>query len=176
MNRFTLMATNSDKWEELVFLSLGSNLGNRLKNLERARKAINKCVGKIELVSSLYKTQAWGKENLNSFCNQVIGVSTNLFANKVLEYCQEIELELGRLPKKSSGYENRLIDIDLLIYGKQVLETNKLELPHPRMHLRNFVLVPFAEIAPEIQHPALNQSIENLKNNCLDCNKIERME
>ena len=170
------MATNSDKWEGLVFLSLGSNLGNRMKNLKLARRLISSSVGDVEYSSSIYKTQAWGQEELNFFYNQVIGVSTNLFANKVLESCQEIELQLGRLPKKKAGYENRLIDIDLLVYGKQVLKKTKLVLPHPQIHLRNFVLVPFAEIAPELLHPVLNQSIENLKNSCSDCNKIERIE
>jgi len=170
------MATNRDKWEELVFLSLGSNLGDSLENLKLACELIAERVGEIELMSSIYKTEAWGQEDLNTFYNQVIGVSSKLSASSILEYCQAIEHQLGRLPKKTEGYENRVIDIDLLMVRTQVLETTTLVLPHPRMHLRNFVLVPFAEIAPSLLHPELNESIETLKNNCSDHNKIERIE
>ena len=170
------MATKNDKWEGLIFLSLGSNLGSCLKNLELARKFIVERVGEIELCSSIYKTAPWGEQDLNFFYNQVIGVASKLSSTVILEICQEIEQQLGRLAKQTNAYEDRVIDIDLLIHGCQIITTTRLNLPHPLMQLRNFVLVPFAEIAPNVLHPELNQRIITLKNNSTDYNKIERIE
>ncbi|MEQ8625418.1 MAG: 2-amino-4-hydroxy-6-hydroxymethyldihydropteridine diphosphokinase [Vicingaceae bacterium] len=170
------MAAHNDKWKELVYLSLGSNLGNEIKKLELARELIEKDIGKIKLASSIYKTEPWGQKNLKPFYNQVIGVASTLLAVEIFEKTQYIELQLGRQAKKSVEYENRLIDIDLLIIGSIIMRSNILILPHPRMHLRNFVLVPFTEIAPNLLHPELHRSIKDLNNYCSDDNKIKRIE
>lgn len=176
LNRFTLMVSSKDKREQFVFLSLGSNLGNRKRVLNLSKASIRCNIGDIVLESSLYKTAAWGNKKLNWFYNQVIGVSTSLDPNKVLQQCLEIETLLGRERSNSTHYENRAIDIDVLLFGPQVVHSNSLNLPHPKLHLRNFVLFPLAEIAPEIMHPVLGLSINQLKKKCADQNKIEKIE
>ena len=170
------MVSSNDEREKVVFLSLGSNLGDRQRNLSLSRELIQDKIGKIDLKSGIYKTEAWGSEKLNWFYNQVIGVVTTLDANQVLQYCLEIETSLGRERIDSATYENRAIDIDVLLFGKQVVNTSNLKVPHPRLHLRNFVLFPLAEIAPEIMHPIFGLSIKILKNNCADPNKIQSIE
>ena len=170
------MVSSKDKREQFVFLSIGSNLGNRKRVLNLSKGSISSNIGDIILESSLYKTAAWGNKKLDWFYNQVIGVSTSLDPNKVLQQCLEIETLLGRERNDSTDYENRVIDIDVLLFGSQVVHTNSLTIPHPRLHLRNFVLFPLAEIAPEIMHPIMELSINQLKKKCIDQNKIEIIE
>ena len=141
-----------------VFIGLGSNLGNRLSHLEKALTLIEERIGKIERKSNVYVSPPWGFEAKEDFYNAVILVRTNLDPLSVLSVLSNIEKELGRLKNGTPGYESRIIDLDIIDFDNEILEAEKLTLPHASMHLRKFVLVPLNEIAPEWEHPILKQN------------------
>ncbi len=149
-----------------AYILLGSNLGNSIELLNLAIAQISLNCGEVELKSSVYKTKAWGNENQNDFLNQVILVKTGLPANFLLEKLLLIENTLGRERKVKWG--ERTMDLDLLFYENYVLNTPNLIIPHPRLHLRNFTLIPFAEIAPNFIHPVFKKTISQLLENCED--------
>lgn len=145
------------------FLSLGSNLGNRRKNITAAIARISEKTGKIVALSDYYETEPWGFESDAKFLNLVVEVETDLHLYDLLRTTQKIERETGRKEKSVGGvYKDRIIDIDILFYDNIVLETNDLTVPHPLLHKRRFVLQPLAEIAPNFVHPALNKKIKDL--------------
>ena len=130
-----------------LYLSLGSNLGNRMANLRRALRLIDERVGHVRRVSSFYESQAVGFESTHRFLNCACRVETNHTPQECLDLTQQIEQQLGRTQKSVDGvYHDRTIDIDLLTYDDLQLSTPQLTLPHPHMHERNFVLVPLAEL------------------------------
>lgn len=134
-----------------VFLSLGSNLGNKEENLRSAIQLIEKQIGRIVVQSAFYVSVPWGFNSPNSFANCVIRIDTPLSPFKVLTLTQNIEKEMGRTHKSTNGiYCDRIIDIDILLYDDIQLQTTELTIPHPLMHLRDFVMTPLKEIAPEI--------------------------
>jgi 2-amino-4-hydroxy-6-hydroxymethyldihydropteridine diphosphokinase len=135
-----------------VFLSLGSNLQDRERNLRRALVALGKAGVRLEQVSSIYETQPLDYLEQPWFLNCVLRGETELEPHALLRALQGIEARMGR--KKTVPKGPRLIDIDILLYGDQTLDTPGLRVPHPRMLLRRFVLVPLAEIAPELRHPS----------------------
>jgi 2-amino-4-hydroxy-6-hydroxymethyldihydropteridine diphosphokinase len=143
-----------------IFLQTGTNLGNRLENLAKANRWIEKQVGKIICLSSIYETEAWGITQQPLFLNQVLIVETELPAQEVLETILKIETRLGRIRKER--WAERWIDIDILFYGEEVICTEGLEIPHPRIQERNFVLQPLAEIAADFIHPIFKKSIKEL--------------
>lgn len=146
-----------------IFFSLGTNLGRKEENLRLAVQKIEEQVGKIVSLSAFYETAPWGFTSKNSFLNAAVEVETPLLPLEVLAITQEIERELGRIHKSADGvYSDRLIDIDLLLYGDQILQTPVLTLPHPLMHERRFVLEPLVEIAPEVIHPLLKKTMREL--------------
>lgn len=147
-----------------VFFSLGSNLGDKQKNIEEAYKKIEKRIGNIVSKSAFYVTQPVGFTSENEFVNSVCEAITHLSAREVLLESQRIEKELGRENKSQNcTYEDRVIDIDILLFGGLIMEEPDLIIPHPRFHSRDFVLTPFAEIAPHTVHPILDKSILQLK-------------
>ncbi len=158
----------------IAYLLLGGNLGNREENLDQAIDLIGKGIGEIEALSSRYETAAWGKTDQPSFLNQAVAVKTRLSAVQVLEKALEIEQVLGRVRKDKWG--ERLIDIDLILFGNEVIDiADKLQVPHPHMQNRKFVMMPLAEIAPEIVHPVSGKTILEISENIsdqLDVNKI----
>lgn len=130
-----------------LYLSLGSNLGNRISNLRRALRLIGKRVGRVCRVSSFYESQAVGFESTNRFLNCACRVETNHTPQKCLDLTEEIERQLGRTQKSVGGVHfDRTIDIDLLTYDNLHLSTPRLTLPHPRMHERDFVMLPLSEL------------------------------
>ena len=134
-----------------LYLSLGTNLGNRHENLSRAMELIAGQVGTVTAASDIIETQPWGFESGNAFLNMVAKVETGLEPLEVLHVTQDIERRLGRSSKTVNGeYHDRLIDIDLLMYDNVVMNTPELTLPHPLMRQRRFVLEPLAQIAPEL--------------------------
>ena len=143
-----------------VYLGLGSNLGRRQHNLDRALDFLSQRL-RVEKVSSVYDTEPVGNTNQPRFLNQVCQVSTGLEPIALFTLLKGIESKLGRLPHTSN--EPRPIDIDILFYGDQVMETPKLVIPHPRLTERAFVLIPLAEIAPELVHPVNGKTITELK-------------
>lgn len=156
-----------------VVLGLGGNKGNVSETLNKSHNMIRELVGKIDLQSSFYQTKAWGIENQTDFINQVIQVGTDLQPKEILIKCLEIEKVLGRERKQKWG--QRTIDIDILFYDNIIVETPDLKIPHPYIHQRNFVLYPLSEILPKFNHPTLNKTILELKNECNDSLKVIKL-
>lgn len=150
-----------------VFLLLGSNQGNKKDFIERAVSAISSECGQIVTASSYYFSESWGYDD-EDYLNQALEINTQLSAKKLLQRTQHIEKKLGRETKTTTHYEARPIDIDILFFENYCIETPSLTIPHPRLHLRNFVLQPLQEIAPNFIHPLLHQSISELAENCPD--------
>ena len=149
----------------LVYLSLGTNLGNKEENLRTAMTLIEEQVGTITSQSALYASAPWGFDSENTFLNNAISVGTSLTPEELLSTTQRIEHTLGRTHKSVDGqYSDRLIDIDILLYDDVVMHTPSLILPHPLMHRRLFVLEPLSEIAPTMIHPLLQKEIATLCN------------
>jgi len=151
-----------------VYLLTGSNLGNRKVNLGKAKSMINARIGNILSSSAIYETEPWGfMQETNPFYNQAMKVSTLLSPIKLLDELLDIEKEMGR-ERKTHKYESREIDIDILFYDDQVIETERLIVPHPKMHLRRFTLEIVEEIAPHFIHPGLKKNISTLLKECGD--------
>ena len=149
-----------------IFLSLGSNQGDRWTNLFDARKRIEKQVGKIVKTSPIYSTAAWGVTDQPDFLNQVIEIQSTLSPGAVLERTHTIETSLGRI--RTGKWGARIIDIDILFFRDVVLNTGHLVLPHPQLPFRKFVLIPFVDIAPTVEHPVLHKKISELLETCPD--------
>ena len=156
-----------------VFLLLGSNLGDRISNLEIARERIVVAIGHIIKCSSVYSTAPWGIANQPDFYNQVIQLSTALNPNEVLKSALAIEEEMGRIRIVKWG--PRLIDIDLLFYNQEIIESAELTLPHPGIPNRNFTLYPLVEIAPDFYHPVLNKPLTTILQECDDTSTVEKL-
>lgn len=146
-----------------VYLSLGTNLGNKEENLHVAIRLIEKQIGEIISLSAFYTTSPWGFTSANTFLNAAACVDTMLSPTKVLTYTQQIERKMGRTKKSAGGiYTDRLIDIDILLYDDLCMSLPNLVIPHPLMHQRDFVMRPLVEIAPEVMHPVLHKTIKEI--------------
>jgi len=157
-----------------AYLLLGGNLGDRAANLQLAIALLDERAGKVSAKSSLYETAAWGKTDQPAFLNQAIALKTSLSALDLLQIALEIELELGRIRKERWG--ERLIDIDIILYGSQVVDiSDTLHIPHPQMQNRKFVMQPLAEIAPKVVHPVLKQTIVEILENITDKLDVVRL-
>jgi deoxyguanosine kinase len=151
----------------MVYIGLGSNIGNRFALLQEAVDCIDSRIGTILSVSKVYETPAWGFES-EAFLNACIKIETKYTAFEVLEALLSIENKLGRDRNPREGYQARPIDLDILLFKNDVISQKHLQLPHPRMGLRQFVLTPLADIAASIVHPQLQKSIEELQQICED--------
>ena len=152
-----------------VYFGLGTNLGDKEQNLRLAVQHIEERIGKVVSLSAFYATAPWGFASDNAFLNAVICVETSLPPLEILSVTQSIEKEMGRTHKSVNGvYSDRVIDIDLLLYGDLVLDTPVLRLPHPLMQERRFVMEPLAEIAPDVMHPGLGKTLGNIYRDLLD--------
>ena len=161
------------KIQRTTYLSLGSNLGNRKENLQLAINLIAQKVGRIVKISSVYKTASWGFDS-DDFLNICIEISSNLDAENLLTRVLKIESDLGRERGSSTEYKARTIDIDVLLYGDEVLRYKNLTVPHPRMLERKFVLVPLAEITPQLKHPIVQKTIAECLAKCEDVSEISK--
>ncbi len=155
-----------------AFLSLGTNMGNRTDNLKSALNLLEKNGCKILKQSSIYETQPWGFNCDQWFLNMVVQVETGLEPFQLLETTQNIERQLGRTQKSNGSYRPRIIDIDILLYEQVIIVTDRLTIPHKHLHRRKFVLAPLAEIAPNLIHPLLDETMEKLLANCSDTTTI----
>jgi len=153
------------KIQRVTYLSLGTNQGNKLENLQNTCNLIAERVGRIVKISSVYKTASWGFDS-DDFFNICIEVSTNLNPEKLLEQVLAIEKELGRKPNDSNTYKARVIDIDVLLFEDEIIFHPNLTVPHPRMLERKFVLVPLAEIAPNTKHVVAKKTISSCLQDC----------
>ena len=160
------MVKDMDKRKNKVVLSLGGNIGDVKETFIDSIKLLEDSVGQVLKVSSLYSTKAWGVENQPDFLNQVLVLNTELEPQEILDNCMDIEMELGRV-RKQKWYE-RTIDIDILFYNSEIIETPNLIIPHKYIHERNFVLFPIVDIIPSFIHPLLRKSMTELKNECKD--------
>ena len=158
-----------------AFFSIGSNRGEKKKNLARAIKYINLSIGHTIDLSGIYESEPWGFESNENFLNMAIEVITDLSPEEVLKKCLEIELKLGRVRNNQEGYASRTIDIDILFYADTILKTADLVIPHPLIHQRRFVLEPLAEIASHLIHPIFGESIEQLLKECKDNSKVNQL-
>lgn len=146
---------------ENVYLLLGSNLGDRSEVIKEAIEQIDKRIGQVFLTSAFYETSAWGKEDQPAFLNVAVGVNTAFSPIQVLEIVLQIELELGRVRHEKWGA--RLIDIDIVLFGSKIVDNGSLlQIPHPQMQHRKFVLVPLAEIAPDSIHPVFKLTVSEI--------------
>lgn len=144
----------------MLFLSLGTNLGQREQNLLRAIRLIQKRIGTIVSQSAFYTTEPWGFESENTFLNACIGVETTLSPRDILRKTQAIERQMGRTNKSTDGhYHDRIIDIDILLCDDQIVREPDLQIPHPLMSERLFVLRPLAEIAQDQKVPGTTMSV-----------------
>ena len=156
-----------------VYLSLGSNLGDRAYHLQKALFMLQEQAGNIARISAVYQTPSWGFES-DQFLNLCICLQTELSAADLLGCILRIEKNLGRQRHKENTYEARLIDLDILYYDSEIIDSSSLKIPHPALHERRFVLRPLAEIAPQFYHPLYKKDSRNMLQECPDKSKIEK--
>jgi len=161
------------KIQRTTYLSLGTNQGNKLDNLQKACNQIAQNVGRVARISSVYKTASWGFKS-DDFLNICIEVSTNLNPVKLLKSVLDIEKDMGRKRTVSNEYKARDIDIDVLLFEDEIIFYESLKVPHPSMLDRKFVMVPLTEIAPNIKHPVAKKTILICLQSCTDSSEIEK--
>ena len=157
---------------KIVHIALGSNVGNRFELLQNALHKIYLEIGEVQQVSQVYETPAWGFEG-NAFLNACIAVSTRFSAEEILRKLLKIEADAGRVRSDAKNYQNRRLDLDILLFEDDVLETSDLIVPHPAMQNRKFVLLPLADIAAKENHPVFKVSIEKLLKQVEDNSEIK---
>ena len=161
------MSWNANVQTNKAYLSLGSNLGDRHEYLRRAIELLSEKAGQVVKVSGNYETKPDGFVSDNDFVNIALCLETKLEPLQLLDICEEIEKTIGREKKSVNlNYSDRVIDIDILYFNNMQLATERLTLPHPRMHKRLFVLAPLAEIAPKLKHPILGLNTEQMLDTC----------
>jgi 2-amino-4-hydroxy-6-hydroxymethyldihydropteridine diphosphokinase len=156
-----------------AYLLTGGNLGNRKKNLSKAIELIEASCGIVSKISSIYETAAWGFTEQPNFLNQVVELKTSLKPEVLMSMLLSIEEQMGR--KRSVKMGPRVIDIDILMMGDILSNTDLLKLPHPELHNRRFALIPLSEIAAEIVHPVEKKTISQLLQQCSDSLDVQKI-
>jgi 2-amino-4-hydroxy-6-hydroxymethyldihydropteridine diphosphokinase len=159
------------KSQNTVLLSLGTNMGDKLENLQTCISVLHKTVATVIKVSNVYETPTWGFEGA-AFYNCAIAIHTHKSAQKLLSEIVKVEKKLGRIRTNSEQYESRSIDIDIISFNDEIIETENLKIPHIQLQNRKFVLFPMRDIAPKWKHPKLNKTISELLISCEDTSKI----
>ena len=157
----------------VAYICLGSNLGDRATHIKKALKLLEEKGIDIKKVSSLYSTEPVEMEQQPWFLNLVAEITTTLSAEELLDLCQQVERELGRGAKGDMA--PRTIDIDILLYKDEIIKKAHLEIPHPRMHVRRFVLEPLCEIAPHFMHPLYKKTVTQLNKELKDSSKVIKL-
>ena len=156
-----------------IYLCIGGNLGEREANLEEAMEFIDFNFGDVLAVSSVYESEPWGMTEVPNFLNQVVLLQSELSNEELLREIAELEDFFGR-ERSAAGYVSREMDIDVLFIGEEIIETETMRVPHPRMHERRFVLEPLAEIASDVVHPEIKKSVGELLASCPDKGQVIR--
>lgn len=147
----------------IVYLSLGSNKGDRIGYVQQATSLLGAIDGvNIIRTSAFYETEPWNMTSETWFVNAVVEIKTNLSPSDLLYECQRIEKQLGREREREDAYDDRTIDIDILFYNREIINEANLVIPHKYVHLRAFTLVPLLELCPDFVHPVLNKTISEL--------------
>jgi 2-amino-4-hydroxy-6-hydroxymethyldihydropteridine diphosphokinase len=173
-SRKEVVVTSADPVKQTTYLSLGSNMGDRAKNLRAAIAALGKTGVQVVRTSSVYETEPVDYLDQAWFLNMAIEAETELGALELLHALRAIETQMGS--KKLVAKGPRLIDMDILLYGEQVIDTPKLQVPHPRAHLRRFVLEPLAEIAPNVRHPVSGLSAAEMLARTADKSAVRKFD
>lgn len=155
-----------------LYLLIGGNSGDRYGLIQKAAQLIGSELGEIAALSSIYETEPWGFEAEVGFLNQAVVVDSEFSLDEALRRCHSIEHALGRVRNSESQYTSRTMDVDIIFADQQVVQNESIVVPHPRMHLRRFVLVPLAEVAAEMVHPILQKSVQNLLADCPDSGAV----
>jgi len=155
-----------------AILLIGGNLGDRTSNLEKAVQLITETAGEVVRTSALYQTAPWGAVDQPDYLNQGVEIRTAMDALTLLHTLLEIERKIGRIRQEKWG--SRVIDIDLIFFNDSIINLPELRLPHPRMQLRQFVLVPLLEIVPDYVHPVLHKTVKELAESCPDTLPVNR--
>lgn len=147
----------------IAYLCLGSNIGDKVTNLQQAVKMLTQ-TGMITVVrsSAFYETEPWGNKDLDWFVNAVIEVKTKLSPRELLDLCKNTEMQMGRKKRTSDNYEPRIIDVDILFYGDLIVDEPDLKIPHDHLHERAFEIVPLLELIPDYEHPKFKKSLLQL--------------
>ncbi|MGC8864278.1 MAG: 2-amino-4-hydroxy-6-hydroxymethyldihydropteridine diphosphokinase [Bacteroidales bacterium] len=161
-----------DKELESVFLSLGSNQGNRMEYIINAIQQLRPLSEKPLRVSGIYETEPWGFTAPQSFYNLAAELKTKLTPGDFIMKILAIEATLGRKRTEDPGYQSRPIDIDILFFGEKIILSPELTVPHPQLHMRRFVLEPLAELAPLFVHPLIGKTVIELLDRCQDEGKV----
>ena len=149
----------------IVYLSLGSNKGDRIGYVQQAASLLGADEGiSIVRTSAFYESEPWNMNTKNWFVNAVVEAKTKYSPQELLEVCQRIEKQLGRTPEEKNQYQDRTIDIDILFYNKDIINEENLTIPHKYVHLRAFTLVPMLELNSEFVHPVLHKNIVEMHN------------
>lgn len=156
-----------------AYLCLGGNIGDRENALKQALIKISEETGKIDVKSAIYETQAWGVDNQQAYLNQCVKITTDLSPENLIKTLLSIEKSLGRERNFDHTYEPRTLDIDILFYNNLITEQEHLVIPHPRLQLRKFVLIPLNEIASNYLHPSLNKTIFSILKECEDTSEVK---
>jgi len=155
-----------------VYISLGSNKGDKFKNLQEAINAIHLKIGNIAIISKVYTSPAFGFQG-DDFFNACLILETSFKPQKLLKELLKIEKSLGRIRSKAKGYQARIIDLDILFFEDEIVNTKTLQIPHPEMHKRKFVLQPLSDIAPNTRHPKFEKEVLTLLEECKDKSVLE---
>jgi len=149
-----------------LVLGIGGNQGNRLENLRKIRNRINHQIGKIIKESPIIESEPWGFDSEKWFLNQVVVLECESDTKEIIDIIHEIESEFGRV--HTPEYSDRIVDIDILFYGELILDSSDLQIPHPRLHQRLFIMKPLMELMPDLIHPLLQKSCSTLLDECSD--------
>ena len=156
-----------------VFILFGTNLGHKYINLINAKKLVDAQLGKSILTSSIYESKAWGNTNQNNFYNFISVYETTILPQKILDINLDIEKQLGR--ERKLKWEPRIIDIDILYYGSDIIQTENLTIPHSQIQNRLFTLIPLVEIDANFIHPLINQTNHQMLENCSDILEVVKL-
>lgn len=152
----------------------GSNIGDRYQMIEESRKRIAQNIGSVKSTSKPYESEPWGFESDVWFLNRVLQVQTTLDAHQVLEQLLEIEKQLGRVRDPLlKTYSSRTIDLDILFFNQEIIHSPELDVPHPKIHLRKFTLLPLCDLVPDWIHPELLHTVSQLLEKCQDQTKVK---